>query len=76
VGGPFYRLAWSGLKHGTANMSVLVTLGTTAAFGYSIISMVGIPCAITLPDLATPQQVHQETLDKGAEQFQHARWFH
>ena len=41
VGGTFYRSAWSGLKHGSSNMSVLVVLGTSAAFIYSCISMVG-----------------------------------
>lgn len=40
VGGTFYRSAWLGLRHGTANMSVLVVVGTTAAFAFSLISMV------------------------------------
>jgi Cu+-exporting ATPase len=32
----FYRRAWSNVRHGTANMDVLVVLGTTAAWGYSL----------------------------------------
>jgi len=32
----FYRKAWKGLKHGVADMSTLVSLGTLAAFGYSL----------------------------------------
>lgn len=41
VGRVFYVTAWSGLRHGSANMSLLVALGTSAALVYSIISMVG-----------------------------------
>lgn len=32
----FYRRAWSNVKHGTANMDVLVALGTSAAYFYSV----------------------------------------
>ncbi|HLO02835.1 MAG TPA: heavy metal translocating P-type ATPase, partial [Symbiobacteriaceae bacterium] len=32
----FYKRAWSNVRHGTANMDVLVVLGTTAAWGYSL----------------------------------------
>jgi Cu+-exporting ATPase len=32
---PLYRAAWGALRHGTANMEVLVLLGTLAAFFYS-----------------------------------------
>ena len=34
----FYRGAWYAIKGGSANMDVLVALGTTAAFGYSVIA--------------------------------------
>ena len=34
----FYRGAWYAVKGGSANMDVLVALGTTAAFGYSVIA--------------------------------------
>ena len=33
---PLYRAAWGALRHGTANMEVLVLLGTLAAFFYSV----------------------------------------
>ena len=33
---PFYRAAWSGLKHKTSNMNTLITVGTTAAYGLSV----------------------------------------
>src|SRR5437899_998632 len=35
AGARFYRGAWSQLKAGSSNMDTLVTLGSTAAFGYS-----------------------------------------
>ena len=34
-GARFYRGAWKALRGGTANMDVLVALGTTAAYGFS-----------------------------------------
>ena len=34
-GGRFYRGAWRNLKRGASNMDTLVTLGSTAAFGFS-----------------------------------------
>ncbi|MGF1575427.1 MAG: heavy metal translocating P-type ATPase [Cyanophyceae cyanobacterium] len=37
VGRSFYRAAWSALQRRTADMNTLVVLGTTAAFGYSLI---------------------------------------
>ena len=36
VGWRFYRGAWLNLRHGSANMDVLVALGTTAAYVYSV----------------------------------------
>ena len=36
VGARFYRQAFAALKHGTATMDVLVTLGTSVAYFYSI----------------------------------------
>ncbi len=36
AGARFYTGAWKALRHGTANMDVLVALGTTAAFAYSL----------------------------------------
>ncbi len=36
VGGEFHRGALASLRHGTTNMDTLVSLGSTAAFGFSI----------------------------------------
>lgn len=39
IGARFYRGAWQSLRNGAANMDVLVVLGTTAAYGYSVYSL-------------------------------------
>lgn len=36
----FYHNAWKAVKHGSATMDVLVVLGTSAAFAYSVFAMV------------------------------------
>ncbi len=36
IGARFYRGAYKSLKRGTANMDVLVVMGTTASYGYSV----------------------------------------
>lgn len=41
VGRRFYRTAWKAIKHGSSTMDVLVVFGTTAAFIYSTVAMVG-----------------------------------
>src|ERR1044072_5022880 len=41
LGAPFYTGAWKALRGGTANMDVLVALGTSAAFGLSLYLMAG-----------------------------------
>jgi len=38
----FYRGAWSALKSKSSNMDVLVALGTTAAWGYSVMAFFGL----------------------------------
>ena len=40
VGSIFYKSAWKGLKHRNANMSLLVAIGTTAAYAYALIAVV------------------------------------
>ncbi|KAH7100122.1 heavy metal translocatin [Auriculariales sp. MPI-PUGE-AT-0066] len=40
LGQRFYRNAWKALRHGSATMDVLVVVGTTAAFVYSVCSMI------------------------------------
>src|SRR5262245_55610183 len=37
VGWPFHRGAWTALRHGSANMNTLVSLGTNAAFLFSVV---------------------------------------
>ncbi|WP_179037993.1 heavy metal translocating P-type ATPase [Paenibacillus sp. URB8-2] len=39
IGWPFYRGAYKALRNGSANMDVLVALGTSAAYFYSIVEM-------------------------------------
>ncbi|PPQ98941.1 hypothetical protein CVT24_003568 [Panaeolus cyanescens] len=39
VGAKFYRSAYKSLKHGSATMDVLIVLGTSAAYFYSVFSM-------------------------------------
>lgn len=38
-GAPFHRATWVNLKHGAATMDTLITLGTTAAFGWSLYAL-------------------------------------
>ena len=37
AGRRFYRPAWRAARHGTTNMDTLVAIGTTAAWGYSVV---------------------------------------
>ncbi|MGN2634879.1 heavy metal translocating P-type ATPase [Nocardia takedensis] len=36
---PFHRAAWTNLRHGSATMDTLVSLGTLAAFGWSLYAL-------------------------------------
>jgi len=36
---PFHRAAWTNLRHGAATMDTLISLGTLAAFGWSIYAL-------------------------------------
>ncbi len=38
AGWPFYRAAWGAARHGGTDMNTLVVVGTTAAFGYSVVA--------------------------------------
>lgn len=40
AGWGFYQATWSGLKNRTASMDTLIAIGTTAAYGYSLVSSV------------------------------------
>ncbi|WP_374929828.1 heavy metal translocating P-type ATPase [Kytococcus sedentarius] len=48
---PFHRAAWTNLRHGTATMDTLVSLGTLAAFGWSLY-------ALFLGTAGTPGMTH------------------
>ena len=37
AGGRFYRAAWRAARHGAANMDTLIAIGTSAAWGYSVL---------------------------------------
>ena len=37
VGAPIHRTGWLALRHRAADMNTLITLGTTAAYGYSVL---------------------------------------
>jgi Cu+-exporting ATPase len=40
VGSIFYRSAYKALRHGSANMSLLIAGGTSAAYGYALIDVI------------------------------------
>jgi len=42
AGREFYLATWSGLKNRAASMDTLIAIGTTAAYGYSITSLLGL----------------------------------
>jgi Cu+-exporting ATPase len=42
AGWEFYLATWSGLRNRAASMDTLIAIGTTAAYGYSVLSMLGI----------------------------------
>ncbi|WP_169983920.1 cation-translocating P-type ATPase [Microbispora sp. H10836] len=48
---PFHRAAWTNLRHGTATMDTLVSLGTIAALGWSL-------WALFLGDAGIPGMTH------------------
>src|SRR5206468_12626283 len=39
LGGPYFRGAWERLKQGTSNMDTLIALGTSTAFGTSLVRL-------------------------------------
>ncbi|EON22518.1 heavy metal translocating P-type ATPase [Nocardioides sp. CF8] len=50
-GWPFHRAAWTNLRHGAATMDTLISLGTLAAFGWSVY-------ALFLGTAGTPGMTH------------------
>jgi Cu+-exporting ATPase len=41
IGGAFYRSAWGALRRGTSNMDTLIAMGTSVAYGYSLVAFAG-----------------------------------
>ncbi len=41
VGAGFYRGAWAGLRAGTTNMDTLIAMGSSVAFLYSLVALIG-----------------------------------
>src|SRR5436190_10353635 len=39
AGWPFHRAAWSNLRHGSVSMDTLISIGTIAAWTWSVISL-------------------------------------
>ncbi|KAJ1030420.1 hypothetical protein NDA16_001329 [Ustilago loliicola] len=40
IGLRFYRTSWKAVKHGSATMDVLIVIGTTASWAFSVLSMI------------------------------------
>ncbi|WP_418361513.1 heavy metal translocating P-type ATPase [Streptomyces gilvosporeus] len=68
-GAPFHRAAWTTLRHGAATMDTLVSLGTLAAFGWSLWALffgtAGLPGMrhgfdLTLSSTAGPSEIYLE----------------
>ncbi|WP_345599016.1 cation transporter, partial [Thermocatellispora tengchongensis] len=51
AGRPFHRAAWANLRHGAATMDTLVSIGTLAAFGWSL-------WALFFGTAGTPGMIH------------------
>ncbi|MFI1070715.1 heavy metal translocating P-type ATPase [Streptomyces puniciscabiei] len=58
-GAPFHRAAWTNLRHGAATMDTLVSVGTLAAFGWSL-------WALFLGDAGRPGMHDEFRLTPGA----------
>jgi P-type Cu+ transporter len=66
---PFHRAAWTNLRHGTATMDTLISVGTLAAFGWSLWALfwgdagapgMTMPFDLTIQRSAAPQQIYLE----------------
>jgi Cu+-exporting ATPase len=53
---PFHRAAWTNLRHGAATMDTLISMGTLAAFGWSV-------WALFFGTAGEPGMTHSFTLD-------------
>ncbi len=64
IGAHFFRVAYTGLKHGHANMSLLITLGTLSAYLYSAIASI-------MAMFATPSPHGGAHMAQGGEMREH-----
>ncbi len=61
AGWPFHRAAWQNLKHGTATMDTLISVGTLAAWGWSVAALFFLGAG--MPGMEMSMQL---VLDRGA----------
>ncbi len=54
LGGPYFRGAWERLKQKSSNMDTLIALGTSTAFGYSLVAIAARPLRTTPTRSWTP----------------------
>ncbi len=57
---PFYRAAWNAARHGTSNMNTLIAVGTSAAYGLSVIATF-LPALFIANGLEPRQSLYYET---------------
>jgi Cu+-exporting ATPase len=61
AGARFYRAAWRAARHGAANMDTLIAVGTTAAWGYSVVITVA-PTLVTAAGIEPAAYFDSSTL--------------
>jgi len=61
AGWPFHRAAWQNLRHGTAAMDTLISVGTLAAWGWSVVALFFLGAGT--PGVEMPMEL---VLDRGA----------
>lgn len=57
IGLRFYRTSWKAIKHGSATMDVLIVIGTTASWTFSVFSMIARLFCVDEPADAVPATV-------------------
>jgi Cu+-exporting ATPase len=58
---PFHRAAWQNLRHGTATMDTLISVGTLAAWGWSVVALFFLGAGMTGMEMSL-----ELVLDRGA----------
>ncbi len=61
AGWSFHRAAWQNLRHGTATMDMLISAGTLAAWGWSVVALFFLDAG--MPGMEMPMEL---VLDRGA----------